>query len=179
MGLFDMFKKKEAAPISPEKPAAIQTDAGPNVLVAPISGRVIKMTDVPDPVFGGEMMGKGCAIWPEGDVAYAPISGVVTVTMGHAVGLASDDGIDVLLHIGVDTVNLEGKGFIGYVAEGDRVCTGDPLIKFDRQVIAAAGYKDCVVFAVSNSDDYSDVQLAVDPESAVKAGQAVVSVKKA
>lgn len=174
-----MFKKKEAAPAAPQKPASIDASSASNVLVAPVSGRVVRMTDVPDPVFGGEMMGKGCAVWPEGDVAYAPVSGVVTVTMGHAVGLKSDDGIEVLLHIGVDTVNLEGKGFTGYVAEGDRVCAGDPLIRFDRQVIAAAGFKDCVVLAVSNSDDYSDVRLTAEPDSMVEAGQTVVEVTKA
>ncbi len=73
------------------------------------------MADVPDPVFGGEVLGKGCAVWPEDDLVYAPCDGKVTVTMGHAVGLQSDSGIEVLVHVGVDTVNMNGDGFEGFV----------------------------------------------------------------
>ena len=89
MGLFDIFKKKEA-PAAPAAPTAIDAQAGADVLCAPVSGKAIKMVDVPDPVFSGEVLGKGCAVWPEGDIVYAPVSGKVTVTMGHAVGIMSD-----------------------------------------------------------------------------------------
>ena len=77
MGLFDMFKKKAAAPAAPAKPANVDADPAPYTLCAPVSGRAIKMTDVPDPVFGGEMMGKGCAVYPDCDVVCAPIAGTV------------------------------------------------------------------------------------------------------
>ena len=138
MGLFDIFKKKEA-PAAPAAPAAIDAQAGADVLCAPVSGKAIKMVDVPDPVFSGEVLGKGCAVWPEGDIVYAPVSGKVTVTMGHAVGIMSDSGIEVLVHVGVDTVNLQGKGFTGYVGQGDQVVAGQPVLKMDRAVIAEAG----------------------------------------
>lgn len=118
-------------------------------------GKVIKMADVPDPVFGGEVLGKGCAVWPEDDLVYAPCDGKVTVTMGHAVGLQSDSGIEVLVHVGVDTVNMNGDGFEGFVKADDVVKAGQPMLKIDRAKIAAAGYKDCVVVAVSNTAEFA------------------------
>lgn len=175
MGLFDIFKKKEA-PAAPAAPAAVDAQAGADVLCAPVSGKAIKMVDVPDPVFSGEVLGKGCAVWPEGDIVYAPVSGKVTVTMGHAVGIMSDSGIEVLVHVGVDTVNLQGKGFTGYVGQGDQVVAGQPVLKMDRAVIAEAGYKDCVVLAVSNSAEFEAVEMTVEPEASVAAGAAVVKV---
>lgn len=174
MGLFDMFKKKE--PAAPAKPASVSATAAPDTLCAPANGRVIAMADVPDPVFSGEVLGKGCAVWPEDDIVYAPVSGTVTVTMGHAVGLSTDDGVEVLVHIGVDTVNLQGKGFTGYVKQGDTVKAGDPVIKMDRNVIKEAGYPDCVVLAVSNTAEFAGVELAVEPEATVTAGTPVVKV---
>lgn len=98
MGLFDMFKKK-AEPAAAAAPSSISASAGADVLCSPVKGKVIKMADVPDPVFGGEVLGKGCAVWPEDDLVYAPCDGKVTVTMGHAVGLQSDSGIEVLVHV--------------------------------------------------------------------------------
>lgn len=177
MGLFDKFKKKEA-PAAPVAPAAIEAEAGPDVLCSPIRGKAIKMSDVPDPVFSGEVLGKGCAVWPEDEVVYAPVNGKVTVTMGHAVGIMSDSGVEVLVHVGVDTVNLQGKGFTGYVKQGDQVVAGQPVLKMDRAVIAEAGYKDCVVLAVSNSAEFEAVELAVEPETTVAAGSVVVKVTR-
>ena len=160
MGLFDMFKKK-AEPAAAAAPASISASAGADVLCSPVKGKVIKMADVPDPVFGGEVLGKGCAVWPEDDLVYAPCDGKVTVTMGHAVGLQSDSGIEVLVHVGVDTVNMNGDGFEGFVKADDVVKAGQPILKIDRAKIAAAGYKDCVVVAVSNTAEFADVELAV------------------
>ncbi len=176
MGLFDMFKKAE--PAAPAKPEAVEAQAAADVLCAPVAGRVIAMTDVPDPVFSGEVLGKGCAVWPDEEVVYAPVNGTVTVTMGHAVGIQGDDGVEVLVHIGVDTVNMNGDGFTGYVKQGDAVKAGQPVIKMDKAKIAAAGYPDCVVVAVSNTPDFASVELAVDAESTVKAGAAVVKVAR-
>ncbi len=151
-------------------------EAGADVLCSPVKGKVIKMADVPDPVFGGEVLGKGCAVWPEDDLVYAPCDGKVTVTMGHAVGLQSDSGIEVLVHVGVDTVNMNGDGFEGFVKADDVVKAGQPMLKIDRAKIAAAGYKDCVVVAVSNTAEFADVELAVEADSAVAAGDAIVKV---
>ena len=167
MGLFDMFKKK-AEPATAAAPSSISASAGADVLCSPVKGKVIKMADVPDPVFG--------AVWPEDDLVYAPCDGKVTVTMGHAVGLQSDSGIEVLVHVGVDTVNMNGDGFEGFVKADDVVKAGQPMLKIDRAKIAAAGYKDCVVVAVSNTAEFADVELAVEADSAVSAGDAIVKV---
>lgn len=177
MGLFDMFKKKEA-PTAPVAPASIKADAGDDVLCAPVSGKAIKMADVPDPVFSGEVLGRGCAVWPDEGIVYAPVNGKVTVTMGHAVGIMSDSGIEVLVHVGVDTVNLQGKGFTGYVKQGDRVVAGQPVLAMDRSVIAEAGYKDCVILAVSNSAEFAAVEMTVESESPVAAGSVAVRVTR-
>ena len=167
MGLFDMFKKK-AEPAAAAAPASISASAGADVLCSPVKGKVVKMADVPDPVFSGEVLGKGCAVWPEDDLVYAPCDGKVTVTMGHAVGLQSDSGIEVLVHV--------GDGFEGFVKADDVVKAGQPMLKIDRAKIAAAGYKDCVVVAVSNTAEFADVELAVEADSAVAAGDAIVKV---
>ena len=177
MGLFDAFKKK-AAPAAPAVPASVEATAEADTLAAPVTGKVIAMSEVPDPVFSGEVLGKGCAIWPDEEVVYAPVTGEVTVTMGHAVGIKGDDGVEVLVHIGVDTVNMNGDGFTGYVKQGDHVKAGQPVIKMDKGKIAAAGYKDCVVLAVSNTAEFAGVELAVPADSAVTAGAGVVKVEK-
>ena len=175
MGLFDMFKKKPAAPAKPE-PVAVAAEA--DTLYAPANGRVIAMKDVPDPVFSGEVLGKGCAVWPDTDIVYAPVSGTVTVTMGHAVGISTADGIEVLVHIGVDTVNMNGEGFTGFVAKGDTVKAGDPVIKVDRAKVKEAGYPDCVVLAVSNTAEFADVALVAEADTTVAAGTPVLKITR-
>jgi|GEM_PF-92780 len=142
MGLFDMFKKK-AEPAVAAAPSSISASAGADVLCSPVKGKVIKMADVPDPVFGGEVLGKGCAVWPEDDLVYAPCDGKVTVTMGHAVGLQSDSGIEVLVHVGVDTVNMNGDGFEGFVKADDVVKAGQPMLKIDLPVTRTASWWLC------------------------------------
>ena len=174
MGLFDMFKKK-AEPAAAAAPSSISASAGADVLCSPVKGKVIKMADVPDPVFGGEVLGKGCAVWPEDDLVYAPAT-QGDRHHGPRRGLQSDSGIEVLVHVGVDTVNMNGDGFEGFVKADDVVKAGQPILKIDRAKIAAAGYKDCVVVAVSNTAEFADVELAVEAESAVAAGDAIVKV---
>ena len=100
MGFFDKFKKKAAETVSekqaPAAPAPAPT-AGPIVLTAPVAGSVIAMADVPDPAFGSEMLGRGCAVWPETETVVAPTSGTVSVVMSHAIGLTADNGAEVLV----------------------------------------------------------------------------------
>lgn len=177
MGLFGIFKKKEA-PATSTAPASLSTSHNVAELHAPISGKAIRMTEVPDPVFSSEILGKGCAIWPEDDVVTSPVAGEVTVTMGHAVGIMSESGIEVLVHVGVETVNLEGKGFTSYVKLGDTVTVGQPLLKMDRPAIAEAGYKDCVVLVVSNSADFASINMAVDADASIDAGAVVLKITR-
>ena len=179
MGLFDVFKKKAALaePEAPATPAPVSAEAGAGVLCAPVTGRLIAMADVPDPVFSSGALGRGCAIWPETDVVCAPLTGTVAATMGHAVGITGEDGVEVLVHVGVDTVEMEGRGFTGYVAQGDHVSAGQPVLGIDRAAIAEAGHPDCVVLVVSNSGDFADVALCAEAAH-VDAGAAVVRVTR-
>ena len=178
MGLFDALKRRATQPAGSAAPSAVEAAAGDDVLCAPVSGTVIAMRDVPDPVFGGEIMGKGCAIWPNGETVYAPVDGTVSVVMGHAVGIEGAHGVEVLVHVGIDTVEMNGKGFTPYVQKGDTVRAGQPLLDMDRAAIAAEGYPDCVVLAVSNSAAFADVALAVATGTAVTAGEVVVRVDR-
>ena len=173
MAIFDKFTKKEE---SVEIPESLQIDAKPGIGYAPVSGRVIRMTDVPDKVFSTEVLGKGCALWPDGNVVYAPASGWVGTAMGHAITIKSDGGAEVLIHVGVNTVNLKGKGFTNLVSDGDRVVAGQPIIVMDRKVITEAGYQDCVVFAISNSADLTDVELTAEFSEKVDAGAPILKV---
>lgn len=173
MAIFDRFTKKDA---TVEPPASIEIDAQPGIGYAPVSGRVIRMTDVPDKVFSTEVLGKGCALWPDGDVVYAPASGWVGTVMGHAVTIKSDGGAEVLIHVGVNTVNLKGKGFTNFVSDGDRVVAGQPIIQMDRKVITDAGYQDCVVMAISNSDELEGVELTAGFSEKVDAGTPILKV---
>ena len=174
MAIFDKFTKKEQ-PV--EIPESIQVEAQPGIGYAPISDRVIRMTDVPDKVFSTEILGKGCAIWPDGDVVYAPASGWVGTAMGHAVTIKSDGGAEVLVHVGVNTVNLKGKGFTNLVSDGDRVVAGQPIIVMDRKVITEAGYQDCVILAISNSDELAGVELTAGFSEKVEAGASILKVE--
>lgn len=108
-------------------------------VLAPASGRLIDLGEVKDEVFSSRMMGEGFAIVPENGKIYAPISGsaVSVFPTGHAVGLHTPTGVDVLIHIGLDTVSLNGEGFKVKVAQGDEVQAGDLLVEFDPQVLKA------------------------------------------
>ena len=112
MGLFDMFKKKDAAP------------SFPVVLAADAAGAFVKMEDIPDEVFAQGILGPGCGIEPTGDTVYAPFDGTVTqiATTLHAVGITSNDGIELLIHVGMDTVDMKGQGFTVLVKENQKVC---------------------------------------------------------
>lgn len=174
MGLFNLFKKK------PETPAvaAVSAATGADVVASPVAGTTVAMADVPDPVFAGEMMGKGSAVWPSDETVYAPVSGTVTAIMGHALGIQGTDGAEVLVHIGVDTVEMNGDGFELLVSQDDAVVAGQPCIKMDREKIAAAGHPDCVMVVVTNTDEYASVEPAVAAGSTVEAGAVLVRLSR-
>lgn len=126
---------------------------------APMSGKVIPLSEVNDSVFSSEMMGKGVAILPDKGVVQAPFSGkVVTVTpTKHAIGLVSDDGIELLIHVGIDTVSLNGQFFDVLVKEGDEIKTGDHLLSFDIEGIQSNHLDVVTPIIVTNSTQYLDV----------------------
>ena len=106
--------------------------------LAPIEGRLVDLTHVPDGVFAQKVMGDGFAIDPANGEVSSPVAGLVTSFMEdtrHAVGITADDGLEILIHIGIDTVNLGGEGFVGLVKQGDRIDAGQPLLKVDLEFI--------------------------------------------
>ncbi|MFV5961866.1 PTS transporter subunit EIIC [Bacillus altitudinis] len=143
----------------------------PYEVQAPMSGKVIPLSEVNDSVFSSEMMGKGVAILPDKGVVQAPFSGkVVTVTpTKHAIGLVSDDGIELLIHVGIDTVSLNGQFFDVLVKEGDKIKTGDHLLSFDIEGIQSNHLDVVTPIIVTNSTQYLDVIHTGDAH--VTAGQ--------
>lgn len=133
-----------------------------NTVYAPVTGRLIALGDFPDDVFSEGILGQGCGIEPEEEEVKAPFHGEVIELQDskHAVGLLSEDGIELLIHVGIDTVGMNGKGFETFVKKGDTVVKGQRLIRFDKKEIHAAGLKDTVAVVITNSGEYSSVNVA-------------------
>lgn len=136
------------------------------VITAPISGKVESLKDTNDKVFSSEMMGKGAAIIPDSDKVVAPADGKITVSYptGHAYGIKTNDGADILIHLGIDTVNLKGKGFTSNVKQGDLVKKGDVLGTYDYKQVAKEGYDTTVMVVVTNTNDYAEVKRITNSE---------------
>ena len=126
---------------------------------APVSGELIPMNQVNDPTFAQEIMGKGAAIIPEEDVFVSPVNGTVQMVFDtkHAIGFVSDEGAEVLIHVGLDTVNLKGKYFEALVKNGDKVSIGTPVLKADLKQIKKEGYDTVTPVIITNSMEYADV----------------------
>lgn len=139
-------------------------------LGAPVAGTAIPLAQVQDKVFASEAMGKGIAIVPSNGTIIAPVDGKVVVAMksGHAFGLKTDSGVEVLVHIGIDTVQLKGEGFSPKVAKGDVVKKGDVLCEVDLAKVQAAGHDPTTVMIVTNTGQLTDV--APTASGAVTAG---------
>ncbi|MGO0058343.1 sucrose-specific PTS transporter subunit IIBC [Streptococcus suis] len=128
-------------------------------LVSPLSGDVVALENVNDPVFSSGAMGKGLAVKPSEGVVYAPADAEVTIAFetGHAYGLKTASGAELLIHIGIDTVSMNGNGFEKLVAAGDKVKAGTPIAKFDAAKIAEAGLDDTTMIIVTNTADFTEV----------------------
>ncbi|MCD5002969.1 PTS beta-glucoside transporter subunit IIBCA [Enterococcus saccharolyticus] len=126
---------------------------------SPVKGEAVALSTVNDPVFSSEMMGKGLAVKPAVGEIYAPVDGMLSVVYDtkHAYGIVSDEGVEILLHIGIDTVNLAGEHFTANKQNGDKVSKGDLLGTFDRQAIQEAGYDDTVMVIVTNTANYAEI----------------------
>ncbi len=149
-----------AAEAVPETKAAVVPVAGEEDILAPLSGVTIPLEDVPDPTFASGVMGGGAAIIPSEGRVIAPFHGEVAslFTTRHAIGLLSDSGIEVLIHVGIDTVKLNGEHFTAYVKEGDKIRPGDLLIAFDRDAILLEGYDLSTPIIISNSEDFAGIE---------------------
>lgn len=170
----------DAAAAAADAAVATVTDAAPavraEVLLAPMTGAAIRMTEVPDPVFASEAMGTGAAVRPTEGRLVAPAAGTVTVLAetGHALGMTTEAGAEVLMHIGIDTVTLEGKPFAAHVKVGDRVEAGQLLMDVDLDAIRAAGLDPVTPVIVTNTDAYTSVTPNVG--TPVSAGDPLVKL---
>ncbi|MEG0286475.1 MAG: sucrose-specific PTS transporter subunit IIBC [Vagococcus sp.] len=130
------------------------------IIPAVVSGDIVPLKEVNDPVFSSEMMGKGIAIKPNDNNIYSPFDGTLTVCYDskHAYGLTSNQGLELLIHIGIDTVNLAGKHFVANLKQGDTIKKGDILGTFDRESIQNEGYDNTVMMIVTNSANYQHIE---------------------
>ena len=175
MGFFsNLFHKKEAAPAPAAKTAA---PAGDKIVYAPLEGEMLVLSEIEDPVFSSEALGKGCAIEPSKGEIVAPFDGTIeqVAETGHAVGMMGDNGVEVLIHVGMDTVELKGKGYEPQVIVGDKVKKGQLLLKFDMAAISAAGYKLTTPVVITNTDDFTSVEPIATGK--VTQGQDVILIK--
>lgn len=140
-----------------------------------VSGKTIAIEEVKDDVFSSKMMGEGIAIIPNEGKLYAPCSGRVIVVMEgsqHAIGIENTEGMEILLHVGIDTVELNGEGFTPHVKVGDLVEKGELLMDFDQTIIKEKGYDDITIMIVTNTNSHTLTQLVVGQE--VEANTSVI-----
>ena len=145
---------------------------------APMVGKAVPITEVPDPTFAEGMLGNGIAIEPADGKVYAPCDATVDMmfTTGHAVSLVADCGAEILIHVGLETVSLEGKPFTVHIANGDKVKKGQLLIEADLEAIKAAGYEVITPVVICNADDYKDVIRTTGKQ--VEPGDTVMELDK-
>ncbi|MGE8207623.1 beta-glucoside-specific PTS transporter subunit IIABC [Heyndrickxia sp. NPDC080065] len=146
-------------------------------VASPLSGQAIALKEVNDDVFSSGLIGKGIAILPDQDDVRAPFSGEVVTLLDskHAVGLKSDIGVELLIHVGIDTVNLNGEHYKAHVKQGDRVEQGDLLITFDRQTIIDKGYEVVTPVIITNHDQFETIELVVGKQ--VSFGETIINVR--
>ena len=170
----------------PTEPAAAESEpAAPElkeikqeIIASPLTGKIVTLADVPDEVFASGAMGNGIAIEPTEGVVSAPTNAEVTLVFptGHAIGLRTENGADLLIHIGMDTVSLEGKGFETFVKAGDKVTAGQKLASFDIDTIRGANLPIITPIIVTNAADYTDILFT--QESQVKSGDYLLTAVK-
>lgn len=148
-------------------------------LIAPISGKVLDLSRTPDPVFAQKLVGDGVAIEPTGDRVVAPVDGTLSLIFrtNHGFGITMDNGIEILVHIGIDTVELEGKGFVRMAVEGQKVKAGEPIIAINPQMIKENGYSLITLLLITNVSEIHEIKYNIDVS--VEAGKDIVmSYKK-
>lgn len=171
-------KKKETKENMEEDKKVNNSHEDIQVVCAPLKGEAVSLSQVNDPTFSQEILGKGMAIMPTEGKLVSPVNGTVTMVFDtkHAVGITGDNGLELLIHIGLDTVKLDGKYFKALVNQGDKISIGSPLVEFDIEGIKSEGY-DCITpIIITNSDNYNDI-LAID-DRAVSFGEEIIKVVK-
>ena len=166
--MFNFFEKKKK-----EEPISMME----NSLFAPVSGRVIPVTEVADPVFSQKMMGDGYAVIPDDGDIYSPVNGIVLSVFPtkHAIGIKLEDGIEVLIHMGLDTVEMNGKPFECHVQKGDKVTSETKIATCDLEALAEAGKDNAIVVVITNMDKVKNYELTVEGQA--KAKQVIGTVR--
>lgn len=181
----------ESAEDSPSRPASDRTPDS-NAILSPVAGRLMNLEATGDPVFASRALGEGVGVVPEtaGETAVlAPVSGTLKTVArtGHAFGIKTDDGIEVLVHVGIDTVNMDGEGFVVAVGKGERIAAGEPLATVDFGKVAAAGHSVVVVVTVVNAAELTVVTPLIGDGSSddnggdcktVSAGSPIIDVEQ-
>ena len=170
MGFFDRFKKAE-------QPNGIEVRETSGILVQPIDGEIIPLADIADGVFSEGILGQGCGLIPSAEEVYSPISGTISTVADtlHAVGIEGD-GMELLIHVGLETVSMQGKGFDVKVKAGDKVKAGQLLMTFSMDEINKAdGVSTTTAVLVTNSDDMPTFELLRTGKG--KAGEKLIKVK--
>ena len=187
MGLLSMIKGVITSTGTSDKPISATFATRPDTVYAPITGVLVPLKEINDTVVSGGLLGDGYGILPFGsNVLYSPVNGRVAATTvtNHALGILGEGGVEVLIHIGLGTVDMQGKGFSRLVESNRSVKAGDPLIVFDPDAIEAAGHENVVIVAVSNTDDKTSVDhvgesgTLLGGRPLVKLGDPILIVRK-
>ena len=169
--------KEEEQKVKNVKSSTIPSiDVNEAEVVSPLQGDVISLSAVKDPVFAGGAMGNGVGIIPTDGKVTAPVSGIVSTLFPtkHAIGITGDNGVEILIHVGMDTVNLEGRGFTTYIQQGDHVNKGQLLMDVDLNVIKEAGYEIQTPVIITNTNDFKTIEIT--KTSSVKNGMLLFEV---
>ncbi|MCM2676237.1 glucose PTS transporter subunit IIA [Alkalicoccobacillus plakortidis] len=177
-GFNDIPEEVAQAPVSEEKKEVAVTGKGA-IVKSPLKGELVPLKDLSDPTFAQEIMGKGIAIEPSENHIVAPVSGTVMVLPDsqHAIGIKGDNGEEILIHIGIDTVSLKGQHFNALVKAEDRIEVGQKLIEFDREAIKAANIQTVTMVIVTNTPDYLDV-LSINDSGPIFEGEQLLTLVK-
>lgn len=190
MGLFDKIRSKVSSSDESNSTLAEASFAvRPDTVYAPVSGMLVSLQEVKDEVLPVALLGDGYGILPMSNngIVYAPVNGTVgaTTVTNHSIVIKADDGMEVLIHIGIGTVNMGGKGFARFVEQGEKIRAGQPLMTFNDDSIKRAGYEDVVCCTISNPDEYArvdhvgDTSTLLDGRPLVKIGDPLLVARKA
>ena len=187
MGLFDKVKSKFISSDGTFTPPEASFATRDDTVYAPVSGVLIPLEEVNDEVISAGLIGNGYGILPTGTgVLYAPVDGRIgaTTVTNHSIAIATKSGIEVLIHIGIGTVNMKGKGFKRLVEANDEVHAGQPIMLFDVDAIKLAGYDEVIACVISNPDDFSKIRhvgasgTLIGDRPLVKIGDPLLVAKK-
>ncbi|UTR09535.1 PTS glucose transporter subunit IIA [Evansella sp. LMS18] len=170
-----MLKKLFGLDKNKSKEVEMPEADGKDVLASPMNGKVVPLTEVPDPTFSQKMMGDGVAVVPSEGTVVSPVHGEIMQVFPtkHAVGIKTVNGVEILIHIGIETVNMQGEGFKAFVKEGDKVAKGDKLVEFDMQLVEEKAESTITPVIITNGDAVQSIEKNENTDNA-SAGETVV-----